>query len=368
MKRLAIYLTGHGYGHMTRTMEIAREVRSLRPEWELHVRTVHEELLIEQALGFAPTSYEPVQLDIGLVQKDSLRWDPEATVERLAYYFGYEGDQLVEREAQWLRDHNVDAALLDIPPRGFDACRLAKVPAYGITNFSWDWIWADLVEEEPRLERFSRCARVAYGSCRRLFEIQMAAGLDAFPVREQVPVVARISNREPDEVRDILGLDPNRIAVTLSYGGEGLNGALQIPARLHERFQFLVTQPMEDPGEPFTHVRNADLEAADLRYCDLVRATDIVMTKPGYSITAECAANRTAVVYSDRGRFAEYPFIVDFIETYLPSAFLAGDDLRAGRWEEALTGLADRMPFQFTDVRVDGARHVARRLAEEVEG
>ena len=78
------------------------------------------------------------------------------------------------------------------------------------------------------------------------------------------------------------------------------------------------------------------MTAAGVRYQDLVGAVDAVMTKPGYGITAECIANRTAIVYTDRGRFVEYPFLVDGIRKYLPNAFVSNHDLYAGRWQRAL--------------------------------
>ena len=46
--------------------------------------------------------------------------------------------------------------------------------------------------------------------------------------------------------------------------------------------------------------------AAGYRYEDLVRAVDVVATKPGYGIISECIANDTALLYTSRGHFAEY--------------------------------------------------------------
>ena len=50
--------------------------------------------------------------------------------------------------------------------------------------------------------------------------------------------------------------------------------------------------------------------AAGLRYEDLVRAVDVVVTKPGYGIIAECLANDTALLYTSRGHFIEYDVLV----------------------------------------------------------
>ena len=49
---------------------------------------------------------------------------------------------------------------------------------------------------------------------------------------------------------------------------------------------------------------------AGWRYEDLVAAVDVVATKPGYGIIAECAAHQTALLYTSRGHFIEYEVLV----------------------------------------------------------
>ena len=87
--------------------------------------------------------------------------------------------------------------------------------------------------------------------------------------------------------------------------------------------------------------------AAGLRYEDLVAACDIVATKPGYGIIAECIANETAILYTSRGHFVEYDVLVDEMPRYLRCGFIDHDDLFAGRWRAALdqrNGLAPASP------------------------
>jgi hypothetical protein len=87
------------------------------------------------------------------------------------------------------------------------------------------------------------------------------------------------------------------------------------------------------------------------------------MSKPGYGIVAECIANATPMLYTSRGRFAEYPRLVAGIEAHLPNGFISNEDLRAGRWAAALEAVFAQ-PRRATDVRIDGAQVAARALAE----
>ena len=53
---------------------------------------------------------------------------------------------------------------------------------------------------------------------------------------------------------------------------------------------------------------------------DLVRAADVVVTKPGYGIISEAIANDAALLYTSRGRFVEYDVLVKEMPRYLRCA------------------------------------------------
>src|SRR5262249_30259907 len=100
-----------------------------------------------------------------------------------------------------------------------------------------------------------------------------------------------------------------------------------------------------------------------VRYEDLLGACDAVMTKPGYGIVADCIANATRIVYTARGRFAEYEVLVAAIEAHLPNAFIGNPDLHAGRWHAALEAVLAQ-PGREPGMRIDGAQQVAAALAD----
>jgi L-arabinokinase len=110
-----------------------------------------------------------------------------------------------------------------------------------------------------------------------------------------------------------------------------------------------------------TLLQDTEVYAAGLRYEDLVRAADVVVTKPGYGIIAECLANDTALVYTSRGRFAEYDVLVAAMPRFLRCRFLGHDDLFAGRWQSHLDAVIAQ-PAPPDRPATDGARIAARHL------
>jgi L-arabinokinase len=98
-----------------------------------------------------------------------------------------------------------------------------------------------------------------------------------------------------------------------------------------------------------------------LRYEDLVAAVDVVLTKPGYGIIAECVANDTALVYTSRGHFVEYDVLVREMPRWLRCGFISNDDLLAGQWQTVLDAtLAQAAPPE--TIGVDGAERAARLI------
>jgi L-arabinokinase len=96
------------------------------------------------------------------------------------------------------------------------------------------------------------------------------------------------------------------------------------------------------PGNGVHRVDETAMYGQRIRYEDLVGAVDIVASKPGYGIISECAANGTALLYTDRGRFCEYDVLVRDMPQLLDAAFIAQDDLLAGRWREPVAALLAR--------------------------
>jgi len=63
----------------------------------------------------------------------------------------------------------------------------------------------------------------------------------------------------------------------------------------------------------------------------VVAATSMLSTKHGYGIVAECIANGTPMLYTPRGRFAEFEYLSEGIEAHIPHAVISNVDLHAGR-------------------------------------
>jgi len=356
---LAVYVSGHGYGHSTRTAEVLGAVRARDARLPIAVSTSAPGFLFEGAFA-PPLSVRRVECDVGLVQKDALVIDEAGTAEAWRSFRAGWG-ALVARESAWLREAGARLVLGDIPPLAFAAAAEAGVPSVALGNFSWDWIYGHLAGRVPALAEAAAHAAEAYARADLLLRLPFAGDLSAFRRVEDLPLVVRRPAVARAEARLRLGLDA-RPVVLLSFGGLGLPGLEPAAYGALADYRFLLTGRAGDQPAPrnLTRVDAAALEKAGLGYPDLVGAADVVVTKPGYGIVTDCIGASTRLVYTDRGDFPEYPIMVAEMPRYLPAVFASNHDVREGRLGPALAAVRAR---SFPDPpRTDGAAVAALRL------
>ncbi len=344
---IVFYVSGHGFGHASRTIEVIQALLRRRPELPLVVKTSAPRQLFERALT-GRIELIGLRCDAGMIQKDSLNVDTAASV-REAKAFQNALPQLASAEATFLKERAARAVVGDIPPLAFVAAAAAGVPSIAIGNFTWDWIYDGYPEESPF--ELAQEIRAAYQKASAVLRLPMAGGfggLDA--VIRDIPFIARRSRHDTDTVRRTIGLQQSdKRLVLMSFGGYGIEGLDTAALAALKDYTVVTTDlPVQahdiQPVPGLLVVREQQLYASGLRYEDLVRAADVILTKPGYGIISEAIANGTALLYTSRGRFVEYDVLVREMPRYLRAQFIERDDLLRGNWAPALEKLLNQPP------------------------
>lgn len=350
MTTVAFYISGHGLGHASRQVEIINRLAARRPDLSILIRTAAPRWLLDRTVK-PPFDLDPQPVDTGVAQIDSLHLDAAATIAAAREFYATFAAR-AEAEARHLVERNVVFVVSDAPPLACAAAARAGVPSVVISNFTWDWIYEGYEGDTGFIDTI----RNAYRQADAAWRLPMHGGFAAFKTIVDVPFVARHATYAPDETRRRLGLPSNRRLVLPTFGGYAVDG-LKLDAL-----------DIDTAGTEWhvAQVADAAIYDAGLRYEDLVRAVDVVLTKPGYGTLSECIANDTAVVYTSRGRFAEYDVLVREMPKYLRCAYLDNASLLAGRWRAALdAALAVPEPPQHP--RSDGAVIVADMICARVE-
>jgi hypothetical protein len=345
---IVFYISGHGLGHATREVAVINALAARRRDVRFLLRTMAPRWLIE-ASASTPVDVQAVETDPGVVQLDSLRLDEEETARCAAVFYADFEDRAAD-EAAALRGAEAGLVVGDIPPLAFAAAALAGVTSVAIGNFTWDWIYGLY----PAFDRVATgvidTIRGGYRRARHVLRLPLHGGFGAMSaIIEDIPFIARRSARGRARARQLLGVGDGRPVVLASFGGYGLDlpyDEIARPGRLE-----LLT------GEA----------SHGLQYEDLVAAADVVVSKPGYGIVSDCLANETALLYTSRGRFAEYEVFVDQMPRILRCRYISQEDLLAGRWADAVDALVAQPPPPERP-RADGAEVAAAWILNSLEG
>jgi hypothetical protein len=393
---VVFYISGHGFGHAVRQITIINALRQAAPEVRVIVRTTAPSWLFRRT-GPADVTIVPGDTDTGVVQIDSLRPDERETIVRARAFQAGLRDR-VREEAAMLRDAGASLVVADAPPLACAAAAEADIPAVVCANFTWDWIYREY-SEQPGVDELVASLGESYAAAREAWRMPVHGGFETIERIIDIPFVARHArNVDRASVRTRLGLPLARPLALVSFGGYGLR---QLPLdRLDclREWDVVVTSPGEDrtmqserreasepqersgaggprerlckgvPGDEVPrihHVREDFMYDGGLRYEDLVKAVDVVITKPGYGILSDCLANGTAMLFTPRGRFAEYDVMVREMPGLLRCRRIELDAFEDGRWLESLRDLSST-PAPAHPAKTDGAQVAAAMIADLV--
>jgi hypothetical protein len=317
-------------GHAVRSAVVANSLN------ERHmvsfVSPVSSSFLSETVLG--PFEHRARTLDVGVVQTTPFTIDVPLTLERLNAIQVQE-QRILDEECAWLREMEVDAVLTDIPSLACAAASTVGVPCIAVANFSWDDIYRGYGQAEPEFDRAAAHIAQQYAQASLLLELPFATPMPAFARRRKMGLVARRASLSGRAVRAALGIEARFVAV-MAFNGSVLD---QVDGwNVPDGWQIICpyASSVHMRSNSVRSISREDMALAGIRFPDLVAAADVVISKPGYGITSECIANDAALLYTDRGSFVEWDYIVASLKNNLPSAYISVAKLLSGNIRDSL--------------------------------
>ena len=216
----------------------------------------------------------------------------------------------------------------------------------------------------PTSGRSIDCIRRGYAQTDRLLRLPLhSTDADAFlPFRhvEDVPLVARTASQSRATVRAAHGLPLDARLVLLSFGGFNAPGLDMRAFGQWTDYLFVTTPPVSVSPVRCRRTWSVERAAGRLRVAFWPRATRSSPSRATAS-SADCLANRVAVLYTERGPFREYPVLADALERLGNARHIGNPALLAGDVGPHLDALLDR-PRPWTALRLEGADVVANRI------
>jgi L-arabinokinase len=359
MSAILYYITAHGYGHAVRSLEVIRSLKSIRPTLDIRVRTAAPQWLFD---GLLPRDHHSCgTIDVGMVQGDSLAISLSETLSACRTLHD-RAAVLIEAEIAFVRKHRIQLIAADIPPLAFEIAARASIPAVAVTNFTWDFIYRGYSAHTPEFLPLALEMEQHYGNATLALTLPYPCEMRMFRRRDALPWITRVSHLTREEARKKFGLPAEVPIVLLSFGGFGLERLPWASIERQREFYFVTTGgPQRANGNILM------LPSVQAHYEDLIRAADVIATKPGYGIIADALAHRVRVLYTDRGDYPEYPRLVEALEDCATAVFIPQSDLLAGHLSPHISRLLQSPP-NWPAVELNGAEKAAEKILALLDG
>lgn len=341
--RIAAYISGHGFGHLSQMAPVLNRINELRPDSRFLIRCPLPEAEIRARLDF-DFELDPVQVDVGVVQKNAVEEDREASLKQMGQWIG-SMDTQIGCELQQMRKFRPTCILSDISPLAFPVASILGVPGIALASLDWHAIYSDwLAEEHPILTSLAE----AYGVCDLLLAPPMSMDMKVFRRRQEIPLIAARPAGAPS-----LPKSSKKSALVL-FGGAGrppfeLSALAAMP-----EWRFLLP---DAPGDLPENVERIVFHRG-LRPIDLMPCVDAVLCKPGYGVLSECWRTGTPIAWVERPDFPEFPMMKQWLDDIFPASGMSRTDFRLGNWRLALE-TACSSNRRYPPLQQDGAQVAA---------
>ncbi|KAL7122439.1 hypothetical protein ACP275_01G046100 [Erythranthe tilingii] len=356
----AYYVTGHGFGHATRVVEVARHL--ILAGHDVHVVTGAPDYVFTTEIQSPRLFLRKVLLDCGAVQADALTVDRLASLEKYSETAVVPRDTIMATEVEWLKSINADLVVSDVVPVACRAAADAGIRSVCVTNFSWDFIYAEYVMAAGHHHR-SIVWQIAedYSHCEFLIRLPGYCPMPAFRDAIDVPLVVRRLHKSRDEVRRDLGISEDMKIAILNFGGQPSGWTLK-EEYLPEGWLCLVCGASESLNLPPNFVKLAK----DTYTPDVIAASDCMLGKIGYGTVSEALAYKIPFVFVRRDYFNEEPFLRNMLEFYQGGVEMIRRDLLTGHWRPYLERAISLKPCY--ESGINGGEVAARILQDTAYG
>jgi uncharacterized protein (TIGR00661 family) len=356
LKRICFYTSDYGYGHAARDIAVIRSICK-QLDVKVYVKTDVPYEFMKHSLPSARVIRR--RNDVGLTMcGNSSVADATKTCQAVDEWVGTWESYILE-EKSFCESKGIDLILSDIVPQAFLVAQELGVPGIGISNFTWHYIFSNLLGETESVKRLEE----AYRSGKSALVLPFNEEMGLFRSRKKISLVSREITRPRASLRMELGIQESDIVVYL-----GLGKSLGYAFLRHLKdidapgIRFLVSSGVELPHRNVIHIPDGENETQNY-----IAMCDLVVSKAGYSTASEAIKARVPMFLFRRAGYAEDELIVRGVESMGIGKGISGEKFLNSEWIEELDDLEgyqrkfDGLEARFRD---DGLTEVVDAIGE----
>lgn len=371
-KCLVAFVSDHGFGHAARSCVILKAL--MKQGIEVAIISGVPRWFFEDKFADTPNRWHLLeeQVDIGLFQENALKSDLVKTATHLADFW-QKPDLKISKIMAFLAKKQPTLAYLDIPALGILVAERLNIPTVALGNFSWDWIYQDLVshgsenltaQNQQILNQAIKIHQELYAKVNTLLQLPYPGDFNAFKNTKIYPInwVGEKNNSSRTQTLCKLKLNPHKKYILLSFGGHELPGFTLQDWPKNCELQPLIISQNSNHGPRFTR-SNQDLSLNNTTYADVISASSVIITKPGYGILTDCLFNQIPMIHMPRGRFAEYPTLLQALDENLNHTFIQAEQLTSKNIIKLANQLMGQKP-KTIKVPLNGVQQAVQKIIE----
>lgn len=328
---LLVDISAHGYGHLAQAGEVARALRHRLPRLAITVRTDLPRAMLDRRLP-ANFGWQARSLDVGMANADALTVLPEESLARHRD-FHVDWQARVAAEAAELERLAPDLVLADVPYLPLAAAAEAGIPAAALCSLNWAEILrgycGETAEARPVLEQMT----AAYAAADCFLQPAPHMPMEWLTNRRPIGPIAPTAARRREDLEAALRVPGGTAIGLVSLGG--------IPFDLDlSRWPVQADRHWVVNGTPPPRPDMTALADLPLDHTEVLAASDLVVTKPGYGTFTEAACNGVDVLYLPRGDWPEEPYLTAWLHEHTRARTIGREALATGHLEGILAEMA----------------------------
>ncbi|MFP4051014.1 MAG: glycosyltransferase [Thermoplasmata archaeon] len=294
MKRIAYYISDHGYGHAARSIAVIKRMIHDNSDIEVIVNCSYPlQFVIDTLVNEERVKFRRVRNDFGYYTDGNFEIDIDKTETRLKLCLG-NIDSYIRSESKFSKKKDIDLIISDISAKPFEVAEKVEIPSIGISNFTWWEVYRDMIGDTKEVEKIKNM----YQKADLGLKLPLDTDSSPFTEEKEVGLVAREPTRSYSEMREVLNHSEDKSLVYFSHGksvneNNGFN--IEIPDSLKSEMNL-----MSFSDNPI--IKNPDyvIQEDENDVQDYIAASDLVISKFGYSTVAEAIRTKKPMILTKR--------------------------------------------------------------------
>ena len=299
---IAIYVSSHGFGHITRCLSIIEKILNTS-SYNLYIVCDNKQnTLVRVFLKKYKDRiiYKDLVTDVGLInKKNSLEID-KILLKRRLLNFTMDWEDIVNCEYDFIKNLNIEYIISDISPIGALLGNKLQLPVILITNFTWVEQYEYIGIDESIINKY----RQAYSYVTKFIKYDLCSPINSVNYKDINEVGFVCRNIDFNKIEKIKRQYGKSIMITCGKSANLNNINIK-----NFKGTIFTTSGIEITCEDECNVVNLPIDILDTQ--NYIAASDMVITKAGWGTIAEGIIGHTNLVLIERPSAKEDSFNIE---------------------------------------------------------